>query len=43
MIVHHFLGDCWWLLVVMGDCGWLWVVMGDCGWLCGGDCASFPG
>ena len=31
MIVHHFLGDCGRLWVVMGGYGWSWVVMGDCG------------
>ena len=34
MIVHHFLGDCgrlWVVVVAMGGCGWLWVIVGDCG------------
>ena len=37
MIVHHFLGDCGWLWVIVGDGVWVVVIvhnfLGDCGWL----------
>ena len=35
VIVHHFLGELWVVVVVVGDHGRLWVIVGDC--------ASFPG